>query len=87
MEGLLIVKSFYIAKISMVLFISLACCCFMCSPQDYPECMNGFICYAYAPDGADSIKVDLIYEGTLLETETHPTIVGLPIKNIFLIIR
>ena len=67
----------------MVLFISLACCCFMCTPLDYPECMNGFICHAYAPDGSDSIKVDLIYEGTLLETETHPTIVGLPEKKHF----
>ena len=70
---------FYIVKISIVLFVFLVCCCcFMCSPQDYPECMNGFVCYAYTPEGADSIKVDLIYEGTLLETETHSTIVGLP---------
>ena len=62
-------------------------CCFSCNPPDYPECMNGFVCYAYVPEGADSVKVDLFYEGLLVESEKHSEIVGLPEKNILFIIR
>ncbi len=25
---------------------------------DYPECMNNFVCFAYAPESSDSIKVE-----------------------------
>ncbi len=58
---------------------SMSLCGFMCDPAPYqPECMNNFICFAYTPDEADSVKVDLFYEDSLMESETHSAIVALP---------
>ncbi|MBO4714325.1 MAG: hypothetical protein J5615_10665 [Fibrobacter sp.] len=62
-----------------VVLAAMSLCGFECTPEPYqPECMNDFICYAYTPDEADSVKVDLFYEDSLIESETHSGIVGLP---------